>query len=427
MARSFGKFCHDKRGTVTMMFAIAAVPMMVFVGAGLDYVRASSAEATLQNAADSAALAAGASSLKTDTDLQNLIQHYVDVNTRKSSSLKVTSVSRSTNANGDIIITVKANLGTVIMRLVGIKSFNLATRTRVSKSGGGKAEIVLVLDTTGSMAGSKIATLKTAANDLIADTIKANEGQAEPLVKIGIVPFAQYVNIGVSRRNKSWISVSDDYQTSVTTCTGKGKKQKCTTTYTDHKFYGCVGSRDYPYNVRDEAFSSQPVPGIMDVTCSNEVTDMTTNQTVLTSAIDALAASGNTYIGAGLTWGWRMVSPDAPFTQGVTYGDMAKTSTSKYVILMTDGENTRAPSYPAHDSFSNSLANNLTTTICTNIKASNIKVFTVAFGVTDATTLNMLKSCATDKSYAYNAQDNAALTIAFSTISKKLSKLRLAE
>ncbi len=221
--------------------------------------------------------------------------------------------------------------------------------------------------------------------------MKANEGQAEPLVKIGIVPFAQYVNVGVSRRSESWMSVPDDYQTSVTTCTGKGRKQKCTTTYTDHKFYGCVGSRDYPYNVRDEAFSTLPVPGIMDVTCSNEVTDLTTDETALTTAIDALSASGNTYIGAGLTWGWRMVSPDAPFTQGVAYGDMAKTSTSKYVILMTDGENTRAPSYPAHDSSSNSLANNLTTEICTNIKASNIKVFTVAFGVTDATTLNMLE------------------------------------
>ncbi len=51
----------------------------------------------------------------------------------------------------------------------------------------------------------------------------------------------------------------------------------------------------------------------------------------------------------------------------------------------------------------------------------------MAFGVTDATTLNMLETCATDETYAYNAQDNAALTIAFSTISKKLSQLRLAE
>ncbi len=131
-----------------------------------------------------------------------------------------------------------------------------------------------------------------------------------------------------------------------------------------------MGSRDYPYNVRDEAFSTLPVPGIMDVTCSNEVADLTTDQIGVDDCHRCAFASGNTYIGAGLTWGWRMVSPDAPFTQGVAYGDMAKTSTSKYVILMTDGENTRAPSYPAHDSSSNSLANNLTTEICTNIKAS---------------------------------------------------------
>ncbi len=223
MACSIGRLFADKRGTVTMMFVIATVPMMVFMGAGLDYVRASSAQTTLQNAADSAALAAGASSLKADDELQALVQHYVDVNTRGSADLQVASVSKTTNANGDIIIKVKAKLSTAIMRLVGIDSFNIATRTRVSKSSGGKAEIALVLDTTGSMAGSKIATLKVAAKDLIADTMQANEGQAEPLVKIGIVPFAQYVNVGVSHRHESWISVPDDYQTSVTTCTGGGR------------------------------------------------------------------------------------------------------------------------------------------------------------------------------------------------------------
>ena len=137
-----------------------------------------------------------------------------------------------------------------------------------------------------------------------------------------------------------------------------------------------MGSRNYPYNVRDDYFNVNKVPGLMDVTCSNEITDMTTNQTTLNSAIDALSASGYTYIASGLTWGWRMVSPDAPLSQGISYAGMKdpKTKTKKFVILMTDGENTRAPSYPAHDSGDTITANKLTADVCTNIKAMDIEV-----------------------------------------------------
>jgi len=168
---------------------------------------------------------------------------------------------------------------------------------------------------------------------------------------------------------------------------------------------------------------------LMDISCSNEITDLTTNEATLDSAIDALSASGYTYIASGLTWGWRMVSPDAPLSQGISYEDMAKpkTHTKKFVILMTDGENTRAPSYPAHDSSDNALANTLTANICTNIKAMNITVFTVAFTVTDPTTLDMLQTCASQAKYAFNAQDTSALVASFKTISDQMADLRLAQ
>ncbi len=166
---------------------------------------------------------------------------------------------------------------------------------------------------------------------------------------------------------------------------------------------------------------------LMDVTCSNEITDMTTNQTTLNSAIDALSASGYTYIASGLTWGWRMVSPNAPLSQGISYAGMKdpKTKTKKFVILMTDGENTRAPSYPAHDSTDTITANNLTADVCTNIKAMDIEVFTVGFQITDSTTLDMLQNCASSPQYAFDAQSNDALIASFQSISDKMANLRL--
>ena len=70
--------------------------------------------------------------------------------------------------------------------------------------------------------------------------------------------------------------------------------------------------------------------------CTTDAVVPLTNDTVKT-AIGNMAADGTTNITAGLMWGWRMLSPTAPFTEGRAYsvGD-----NKKILILMTDGENT---------------------------------------------------------------------------------------
>ena len=214
------KFGSNKRGTVAMIFAVSLVPCFGVMGIAVDYMRAGMAHNKLQAAVDSAALAAGASDLTSDNDLSKLIKNYIDVNSSGMSGFDITKVQRSTNAKNDVIVKVDGTMKTAVMGIFGINELDLAAQTRVARAKSGRAEIAMVLDTTGSMAGSKIATLKDAAKNLIADSLKANEGQPAPLVKIGIVPFAQYVNVGVDRRNESWIDVPDDYQTSSTSCSG---------------------------------------------------------------------------------------------------------------------------------------------------------------------------------------------------------------
>ena len=70
-------------------------------------------------------------------------------------------------------------------------------------------DVVLVLDSTGSMQGQKLDTLKRAARDLI--THIYDQDGAREKVKFGIVPFAEYVNVGLSNRNEPWIDVPSDY------------------------------------------------------------------------------------------------------------------------------------------------------------------------------------------------------------------------
>jgi von Willebrand factor type A domain len=69
--------------------------------------------------------------------------------------------------------------------------------------GDGTFEIALVLDNSGSMAGSYINDLKTAAKNLTGIMFAGAEGTEK--IKIGIVPFAGSVNVGASNRTASWI------------------------------------------------------------------------------------------------------------------------------------------------------------------------------------------------------------------------------
>ena len=53
-----------------------------------------------------------------------------------------------------------------------------------------------------------------------------------------------------------------------------------------------------------------------------------------------MAAQGATGVGEGAMWGWRVLSPGAPFTDGRAYSTKNNT---KVLVLMTDGQNTYYP------------------------------------------------------------------------------------
>jgi Flp pilus assembly protein TadG len=51
-----GRFARADQGNIAVLFAIAAVPILGFVGAAIDYARANSARSSMQAALDSTAL-----------------------------------------------------------------------------------------------------------------------------------------------------------------------------------------------------------------------------------------------------------------------------------------------------------------------------------------------------------------------------------
>ena len=64
---------------------------------------------------------------------------------------------------------------------------------------------------------------------------------------------------------------------------------------------------------------------------------MTNVKAPVLATINNMKADGYTHVAEGVGWGLRVISPGAPFTEGVDYSDEDIT---KAMVLLTDGENT---------------------------------------------------------------------------------------
>jgi Flp pilus assembly protein TadG len=183
---------------------------------------------------------------------------------------------------------------------------------------------------------------------------------------------------------------------------------------------------------------------------------MTSTQSTLTTKVNGLSANGDTNLHEGFMWGWRSISPNAPFADGKAYDTSPTSSNQKVIVLMTDGYNNwsavantfgasmyEAPGYftqangrlpPGNQNIttqsqSRAALDALTLEACTNAKAQGIVVYTVGFSISsdpiDQQGQNLLASCATDASHAFIANDANSLVNAFNQIGAGMGKLRI--
>jgi len=177
---------------------------------------------------------------------------------------------------------------------------------------------------------------------------------------------------------------------------------------------------------------------------SRPILPLSEHKSAVETVLAQMRAKGGTNILDGLMWGWRLLSPEEPFTEGRPYSDPEN---SKYLILMTDGENNHQAAanhnksiYHAFGYASNGWLgatatsaaligqmNNKTRAACENAKAAGITVYTIAFRLqNDANTRALLASCASSAAEAYAASNGAALVQAFEAIAREIAKLRIA-
>jgi len=459
---------RDERGAAAIIFALALLVLAPMTLGLVDVYMVSTQKAQLQDALDAATLFAASSTATTSAEADKVGDKALTSNLVLPAG--VTLVASTFTLTADKVTGYAEITAPGIAPAVWPHG-NIKANAEVLRGRDQRVELVLVLDTTASMSGQKMTDMKAAATKLV-NTMSADP-QAK--LKIGVVPFAQYVNTGISRRNQTWMTVPADYvqnvpagacttQTTTTTCQAQNysctkysdgipytgtctnwincvtkplnpPKTTCPAAYTvNHVYSGCTGSPTYPKNVQDSD-ATRKYPGYLDLTCASELLPLTNNFATVKTKISSLTAAGDTYIPAGLAWGLNVISNPVPFTEGEVYDASGRNlEPRKAIVLMTDGANSKlmnagngrhdgnpAAGQPAVQ------ANTYTAELCTNIKAQKIEVFTVAFQVPDAAAKTMLQTCATDAQHYFDATDAAALDASFAAIAQAMRAIYIAK
>ncbi|MCZ8041142.1 MAG: pilus assembly protein [Beijerinckiaceae bacterium] len=426
------RFRRDESGATVTMFAFAGVALICMAGAVVDYGRLSKAYSGLQAATDSAALAAARLPSKDTATMRAAADKFFVANTTgmAGQNIQITKFDFQ-ESSGTVTVESSGVLDTSLMSIIGITTMGFSSRAAAVKEVTGTVEMALVLDNTWSMSGSaggsdsKITVLKSAAKSLVNTLLTDNAAS----VKIGIVPFADYVNVGTGNRGASWISVPADYSTTNTTpavpytCTTISTKQVCTkgapktctsttdgvvtiydctpqtcvqqpitpyqscwgptpakTTVTNYKWFGCVRTRNSGTTLlMPDKTTSTLYKGFLGTSqeCLQPIVPLTNNKTTLTSAIDGLVINvggykPSTYIPDGLVWGVNILSSAAPFSEGGAY-DTANKKPRKALVLMTDGDNTRIlNSGGDHGNLSSNMTTRATQKTKVNTDTSNV-------------------------------------------------------
>ncbi|MGF1542988.1 MAG: pilus assembly protein TadG-related protein [Parvularculaceae bacterium] len=416
----FRRFCADQTGATAVAFAFLILFLLISTGIAVDFAQSNRVQAKLQDAADAAVIAAvraklanpGLSSDQVETIANDIFTSYAG------GEATLSNIQfRPIPGTDKFELTADASLAASFLSAAGWSAINRAVASEATLTPSGPVEVVMALDNSGSMDDNgKLAQLRDAANLLVTEITSKGSG----IHQIGLVPFAEYVSVGTLNAGQSWVS-STLYEENGDTATGS--------------WDGCVGSRDSPLDIQDLGFTSDPAPRIKVSTtdgCPRPIQPLTTNVATITSQINAMSPDGSTYIPAGLMWALRTISNAAPFTEGRTTADVAALDGVKAVVLLTDGQNRRVPAYPGHIDFDSdgvpnsvTIANALTTDACNAVKTADVRLYTIAFQVSDSTTRDLLESCASDDGGYYNAGDDVALQNAFASIANDIIRISI--
>lgn len=458
----FHKYITDRSGAIAVLFGIMIPLLIGIAGVSLDYAQAYLVKQRLGQALDAAALAAVASSTDQST-IEQKVKDFFDANYPEA-KLGVTFDPSVKIVGDEVIVTGSAQYHTLFLSVLGIDIIDVTAETTVLREVQG-IEVVLVMDNTGSMSSNNnIGTLRDAASNFVyimygigleagdnadPDDLDSMATREKEYIKIGLVPYSGSVNVGPYGLGED---TQGDYYGAP--FVNNPNDLPYTTSYYNYDWMGCVMAQDFPDDTTDNEG-----PWEMYRYCLDEDEDpycnlrwdryrreyyvrqkpnygcprtplmpLSTSPTALKESIDTMTANGYTHGNYGMVWGYRVLSHDFPFQEGVAWENEYW---RKAVVMMTDGVNTIHPYYSAYGPTQD---HNLRTynlnerfeDVCESMKEDGVIIYTVTFtsGVNESTK-DYYRQCATSEDYYHDAPGKEDLIDVFETISRELSNLHI--
>ena len=205
LTRGLGAFAArlagETRGNVALLFGLSLPVLILMTVGGVDIHRASTVRVNLQDALDAAALAAARSPYIEDADIQRVgmaalranLKAYPNITLREDDT---TFVLQDEVVVADSTVDVKTLVANIFLPPYGKfmdDYLPVGAHSEVDRSSR-NIEVALVLDVTGSMAGSALSNLKSAAKSLI--DLVVQPVQTPYYSKIALVPYSMGVNAG---------------------------------------------------------------------------------------------------------------------------------------------------------------------------------------------------------------------------------------
>lgn len=458
--RTVARFSRQRRGSVPIVVAGLAIPMLMMVGGAVDLGVYEYDRTALQDALDRGTLAAA--SLNHDQDATRVVESYVRTIPRGGEARVTVRETRTLNSR-EVVSSATLPYAPAFLGIVGKSDMTITARS-TAKDARLNIEISMVLDISGSMQDNGgIHQLRPAAKSFVDTILKPD---VRPTTSISIVPFAGQVNVGKTVFD---YMVSREYT---------GEREAYPRRYHSESHCFDLAAKDFapglPY-VYDR--NQTPHFSYYNFSSTNkrpwwcpdkaEVTYLTNDVARLKAGIDALDPYDGTGTAYGMKWAELLLNPSmrpvisAVATRGVPIpsGFLGRPAafddkdTLKFIVLMTDGQIAFQPrptpqAYQGEartrrvlggnisrsgwatqnnkdDAFTEAQAVAQYKQVCRYAKDQGIHIFTIAFKVSDSVA-RTIAECATRQSDAFKV-DGLDMDKAFQAIATTIQKVRITE
>lgn len=358
LARRVRSFIRDESGVMAVQVLFFFFMMLLVGGVAVDLMRFEARRVAVQQTMDRATLAAA--NLENILIPQDVVTSYF---TAADLGQDLKSIHVTETPNGRTVrATATVRSDNYFMSMMDVPYLEADSRSQAEQRIN-DVEVLLVLDVSGSMSGTKLTALKSAANNFLTTVM---ENDPEGRISIGIIPYNAQVNLGQPLRSK--YTLANVHGVNNADCLELPAGVFSSLNLSRSTAYPMMAIADVTSGTTKSSThisptstsDATPVNGASRRWCNpgtnNRVTLPTKNLGSLTTAINALQADGNTSILLGMRWATALMAPEARSMYGQLISEGAMSSemsgrpfdydnahAMKVIVLMTDGQ------HVAHD------------------------------------------------------------------------------